>query len=245
MALCRAGVLFKKNFVRKYRSGIIILMKIKDLPKVDRPREKLLKYGTDKLLNQELLAILLGAGIKGVNVVELSKNILKVIDKIGIEKISIENLKNVKGLGEAKSLQIISALEFGRRLLKGKKFELLMSPRDVWEQMSDLREQKKEHFVVFYLDSRSQIIQREIISMGTLNASLVHPREVFEPAIKHNTAQIIVSHNHPSGNAEVSEDDIEVTKRLVQAGKILGIEILDHVVVAKTNFTSFREQNLL
>ena len=220
-------------------------MKIKDLPKVDRPREKLLKYGTDKLLNQELLAILLGAGIKGVNVVELSKNILKVIDKIGIEKISIENLKNVKGLGEAKSLQIISALEFGRRLLKGKKFELLMSPRDVWEQMSDLREQKKEHFVVFYLDSRSQIIQREIISMGTLNASLVHPREVFEPAIKHNTAQIIVSHNHPSGNAEVSEDDIEVTKRLVQAGKILGIEILDHVVVAKTNFTSFREQNLL
>ncbi len=96
-------------------------MKIKDLPKVDRPREKLLKYGTDKLLNQELLAILLGAGIKGVNVVELSKNILKVIDKIGIEKISIENLKDVRGLGEAKSLQIISSLELGRRLLKGKR----------------------------------------------------------------------------------------------------------------------------
>lgn len=220
-------------------------MKIKDLPKVDRPREKLLKYGTNKLLNQELLAILLGAGIKGVNVVELSKNILKVIDKIGIEKISIENLKNVRGLGEAKSLQIISALELGRRLLKGKKSELLMSPRDVWEQMSDLREHKKEHFVVFYLDSRSQIIQREIISMGTLNASLVHPREVFEPAIKHNTAQIIVSHNHPSGNAEVSEDDIEVTKRLVQAGKILGIELLDHVVVSKSGFSSFREQHLI
>ena len=220
-------------------------MKIKDLPKVDRPREKLLKYGTDKLLSHELLAILLGAGIKGVNVIELSKNVLKVVEKIGIEKVTVENLRDVKGLGEAKSLQIISALELGRRLLKGKKSELLMSPRDVWEQMSDLREQKKEHFVVFYLDSRSQIIQREIISIGTLNASLVHPREVFELAIKHNTAQIIVSHNHPSGNAEVSYNDIEVTKRLIQAGKILGIEILDHVVVAKTDFSSFKERNLL
>lgn len=213
-------------------------MKIKDLPKVDMPREKLEKYGTEKMLDHELLAILLGSGIKGLNVLELSKKILSVITKVGVDKISLEDLLQVKGLGKAKASEIISCFELGRRILKGKKTVILLSPKDVWERMEDVRSSKKEHFVVFYLDSRSQEIQREVISIGTLNESLVHPREVFEPAIKNSTASIILSHNHPSGDTEPSEADIEITKKLIHAGKILDINIVDHVIVTSKSFLS-------
>jgi len=220
-------------------------MKIKDLPKVDRPREKLQKYGVEKLSDKELMAIILGAGIKGCNVVELSKKVLNLISKIGIDNITIKNLLDIKGLGQTKASQIISSLELGRRLLKDKKSELIMSPKDVWEKMEDLRDSKKEHFVVFYLDTRNQIIKREIISIGTLNASLIHPREVFEPAIRNNTAQIIIAHNHPSGVTEPSEEDKMVTKRLVDAGKLLGIEVLDHIIVTNTAYSSHKSELLI
>lgn len=220
-------------------------MKIKDLPKVDRPREKLQKYGVEKLSNKELMAIILGAGIKGCNVVELSKKVLNLISKVGIDNITITNLLEIKGLGQTKASQIISSLELGRRLLKDKKSELIMSPKDVWEKMEDLRDSKKEHFVVFYLDTRNQIIKREIISIGTLNASLIHPREVFEPAIRNNTAQIILAHNHPSGITEPSEEDKIVTKRLIEAGKLLGIEVLDHIIVTKMAYISQKSELLI
>jgi DNA repair protein RadC len=213
-------------------------MKIKDLPKVDMPREKLEKYGTEKMLDHELLAILLGSGIKGLNVLELSKKILNLISKVGIENIFLKDLLEIKGLGKAKASEIISCFELGRRILKGKKTVILLSPKDVWERMEDVRNSKKEHFVVFYLDSRSQEIQKEVISIGTLNESLVHPREVFEPAIKNNTASIILAHNHPSGDTEPSEADVEITKKLVHAGKILDINIVDHVIVTNKSFLS-------
>ena len=116
-----------------------------------------------------------------------------------------------------------------------------MSPSDVWQELKDIRNRKKEHFAVFFLDARNQEIQREIISVGTLNANLVHPREVFEPAIAHSAAQIIVAHNHPSGNPEPSDEDRMITTRLADAGKILGIEILDHVVVTEHAFASFKD----
>lgn len=207
-------------------------MKLKLLAKVDLPREKLQKYGVNKLADHELLALLLGSGIKDVNVLQLSKKILQIILKTGIEKISLEDLLKIKGLGQAKASQIIAVLELGRRLLKDKKTSILLSPKDVWGRMEDIRGSKKEHFVVFYLDSRSQEIKREIISVGTLCESLVHPREVFEGAIKNNAASIIVAHNHPSGDLEPSQADIEITKKLIHAGKILDIKIVDHVVVS-------------
>lgn len=218
-------------------------MKIKDLPKIDRPREKLEKYGPEKLSNSELLAILLGAGVKGKNVVELSNSILK---KFGDDLInaSFDELKSTFGLGSAKSCEIVACFELGKRLLKGKETNLILSPEDVFDQLKDIRDHKKEHFVVFYLDTRNQEIQREIISVGTLNANLVHPREVFESAIKNNTAQILVAHNHPSGDPEPSEDDKLITKRLVEAGKILGIEVIDHVIIAKNGFVSLKEKGL-
>ncbi|MEI8343625.1 MAG: DNA repair protein RadC [Candidatus Moraniibacteriota bacterium] len=212
--------------------------KIKDISKIDRPREKLEKYGPEKLTSPELLAILLRTGTKDCNVLELSKKILKKFPDQKLLEANIEDLSEIHGLGKVKASEIIACLEFGKRILKDKKSALILSPKDVWENCKDIRDHKKEHFVVFFLDTRNQEIQREIISVGTLNANLVHPREVFEPAIKHTAAQIIVAHNHPSGNPEPSDDDIAITRRLQEAGKILGIEVLDHVIVTKTSYFS-------
>ncbi len=216
--------------------------KIKDIAKVDRPREILEKYGPEKLSDAQLLAILLRTGTKDCNVIELSKKILKKFPQEKLLSATIEDLREVHGLGKVKASEIIACLEFGRRILKDKKTSILLSSKDVWERMEDIRGSKKEHFVVFYLDTRNQEIQREIISVGTLNANLVHPREVFEPAIKHTAAQIIVAHNHPSGNPEPSDDDLAITKRLVEAGKILGIEVLDHVIVTKKECCSIKNR---
>ena len=219
--------------------------KIKDLPKIERPREKLEKYGPEKLSTSELLAILLRTGSKGINVVDLSKKILNKFPKNSLTKASFEDLKNTFGLGKTKSCEIIACFELGRRMLKDKKSNLVFSPKDVWENLKDIRDNKKEHFVVFYLDSRNQEIQRETISVGILNSNLVHPREVYEPAVKNLAAQIIIAHNHPSGDPEPSEEDIQITKRLTEAGKIMGIEILDHVIVTKDRFSSLKEKNII
>ena len=213
-------------------------MKLKSLPKVDLPREKLEKYGPGKLSDAELLAILLRTGTKDLNVLKLSQKILQKFANEKFINISIGELKTIHGLGLAKACEIVACFELGKRMLKGKKSSILLSPKDVWERMEDIRGSKKEHFVVFYLDSRNQEIQREIISVGTLNESLVHPREVFEGAIKHNAAGIILAHNHPSGDVEPSEADIEITKKLIHAGKILDIKVLNHVIVVEKNWNT-------
>ncbi|MBU4480506.1 DNA repair protein RadC [Patescibacteria group bacterium] len=145
----------------------------------------------------------------------------------------------IKGLGKAKASQILSAIELVKRLQSNETREIL-SPEDIWKLCSDIRDSKKEHFVAFYIDTQNNLIERQIISIGTLNASLVHPREIFEPAVKHSSASIIIAHNHPSGNCEPSQEDMEITKRLTEAGKILGIEILDHIIIAKNQFLSLK-----
>ena len=216
------------------------MVKIKDIPKLDRPREKLEKYGPGKLSDAELLAILLRTGTKDLNVIKLSQKILQKFENQKIIDITIDELKTVHGLGTAKACEIIACFELGKRMLKGKKTSILLSPKDVWKRMDDIRGSKKEHFVVFYLDSRNQEIQREIISVGTLNESLVHPREVFEGAIKNNAASIIIAHNHPSGDIQPSQDDIEITKKLIHAGKILNIMIISHVIVTKDKWEELK-----
>jgi len=218
---------------------------IKDLPKVERPREKLMQYGPEKLSNSELLAILLRSGKKGENVIELANKILKKFSKDELPNLTFNDLKDYSGLGPAKACEIVACFELGKRLLKDKKAEIYLKPKEIWEELKDLRDHKKEHFVIFYLDSRNQEIKREIISVGSLNANLVHPREVFEPAVRHLAAQIILAHNHPSGDPEPSEDDLEITKRLTESGKILGIEVIDHIIVVKNGFLSFKEKNLI
>ncbi|MDA2922465.1 DNA repair protein RadC [Patescibacteria group bacterium AH-259-L07] len=219
--------------------------KIKDLPKIDRPREKLAKYGPEKLSNSELLAILLRTGTKEYNVIELSKRILSKFGSKKLPEVSYAELKKVFGLGSAKACEIVACFELGKRLLKSKKANLYLSSQDVWQELKDIRGKKKEHFVVLYLNTRNQEIEKEIISVGSLNANLVHPREVFEPAVQNLAAQIIIAHNHPSGDPEPSKDDLEITKRLVKAGKILGIEIIDHIIVTKNDFFSFKDKKLI
>lgn len=214
------------------------MSKLKDTPIADRPREKMEKYGPGKLSDAELLAILLRTGTKDLNVLKLAQKVLQKFEKEKFIDITINELKTIHGLGSVKACEIIACFELGRRMLKDKKSSILLSPGDVWVRMEDVRGSKKEHFVVFYLDSRSQEIQREIISVGTLSESLVHPREVFESAIKNNAASIIVAHNHPSGDLKPSQADIEITKKLIQAGKILDIKVIDHVIVSSISFLS-------
>lgn len=224
---------------------IMRVMKMRDVPRIERPREKLAKYGAGRLADAELLAILLGSGTQGTNVVELSKKILRGFGEAKLGDASVKDLEKIRGLGSAKASQIVASLELGRRLLKEKKAALILSPEDVWNELRDIRDHRKEHFVVFYLDTRNQEIKREIISVGTLNASLVHPREVFEPAVRNLAAQIIIAHNHPSDNTDPSEEDIVLTKRLCEAGRILDIEIVDHVIVSKSGYLSFKEKKLI
>ena len=218
---------------------------IKELPEIERPREKLIRYGAEKLSNSELLAILLRSGKKGENVVELANRILKKFGAKNLPNLTFNEFKSYSGLGPAKACEIVACFELGKRLLKNKKSEIYLKPKDVWDELKDIRNNKKEHFVILYLDSRRQEIKRDIISIGSLNANLVHPREVFEPAVRNLAAQIILSHNHPSGDPEPSENDLEITKRLVEAGKILGIEVVDHIIVTKSDFFSFKEEKII
>lgn len=220
-------------------------MSIKNLHKIERPRERLQKYGAEKLADYELLAILLRTGPRGTDVLKLSKKILRQFPGNKLAQSSIEDLSKIRGVGPAKACEIISSFELGRRMLKDKQWALILSPREIWDECKDIRESKKEHFVVFFLDTQNQAVKREVVSVGTLNASLIHPREVFEPAVQNVVANIIIAHNHPSSSLEPSEEDIQVTKRLADAGRIMGIEILDHVIVTKTGYTSFKEKGLL
>ena len=220
---------------------------IKELPEFERPREKLTKKGAKALKKEELLAILLRTGLKGKNALEIANDILV---KYGDKKLlgaSYEELRNIHGVGPTKAVQILAAIELGSRLFKEKseKEVYINSSEDAIKELAHIKENKKENFVVLYLDARNKLIYKETVSIGSLNANLVHPREVFEPAVRYLAAQIVLAHNHPSGDPEPSEDDLEITKRLVESGKILGIEVIDHIIITKTGFISFKEKNLI
>ncbi|MDP3996095.1 MAG: DNA repair protein RadC [bacterium] len=222
-------------------------MKLKDLPDFDRPREKLINKGPQALKKEELLAILLRTGVKGKNVLEVANDILKKYGNKKLLDASYEELRNMHGVGSTKAVHILAALELGKRLYKEKqeKEVYINSPEDVVKEVEHIRENKKENFVALYLDARNRLIHKETISIGTLNASLVHPREVFEPAILHHAVSIIVAHNHPSGNPEPSKDDREITDRLKKAGELLGISLEDHIITARNDIFSFRDKNIL
>ena len=223
------------------------MAKIKDIPRPDRPREKLIKKGPKALKKEELLAIILRTGLKGKNAIQVANDILI---KYGNKKFllaSYQELRNIKGVGPTKAAQILAAIELGSRLFKEKPEQeiYIHSPEDTIKIISNIKNNKKENFVALYLDARNKLIHQETISIGSLNASIVHPREVFEPAIQYLAAQIILAHNHPSGDPEPSTEDLAITKRLVESGKILGIEITDHIIVAKNGFISFKAKRLL
>lgn len=212
-------------------------MRIKDAPKYERPREKMSRYGVGKLSDEELLAIVLGSGVQGVNVVQLARKIVKKVQHVGADAITLDNLADIKGLGPVKAGKVLAALEFGRRQ-HAQRDDVVLTPEKVFELCADIRDSRKEHFLAFYCNSRGVLIEREVISIGTLDASLVHPREVFEPALRHGAASVIVAHNHPSDDTSPSADDAEITRQLRHAGKLLGIDLADHVVVSKSGWAS-------
>ena len=222
-------------------------MKIKDMPKIERPREKLIAKGAENLKDSELLAILLRTGTTGKNVIEIASHILSKYSKKRLLQMTYVDLSKISGIDSAKATTLLAAFELSKRALEVNDTNLpvISDAKDAVAQLSDMRDLKKEHFVVLYLNAKNQLVYKETISMGTLNANLVHPREVFEPALKYSAAQIIVAHNHPSGDPKPSEDDLEVTKRLTEAGKMMGIEVMDHVIVSKNSYFSFKEEKIL
>lgn len=211
----------------------------------EKPREKLSRLGAEALKSEELLAIMLGTGYRGKNVFRLAKDILDRYPAGEFVKMTFRDLSKIKGIGPSKAAAIKASFELSKRCSDGANYPSLSKPSDVLPIVSDLRAKKKENFVVFYLNGRNQVIERECVSVGTLNASLVHPREVFEPAVRHVAAGLILVHNHPSGDCTPSEDDVEVTKRLDDAGRLMGIEILDHIIVGGDSYLSFKEKGLL
>ncbi|MDI6714152.1 MAG: DNA repair protein RadC [Thermodesulfovibrio sp.] len=219
------------------------MKKIKSIPKFDRPREKMEQKGAKALSNLELLAVLLGSGIKDKDVFEVAKDILKLAQE-DFNNITLEKLKNIEGVGLAKACQIMAAIEFSKRFLIKDGIKI-RNADDVIRLTEELRDKKQEYFLSFTLDGASNLIQKRIIFIGTLNHSIVHPREVFADAISDRAAGIIFVHNHPSGDTTPSKQDIEITKRLIEAGKIVGIEVVDHVIVSRNGYFSFQAEGIL
>jgi len=222
---------------------------VRDIPQNERPRERMLQFGAQSLSNADLLAILLRTGSTNESVFHLAHKILAELQSLqNLYETTIEELTKIKGIGPAKAIQIKAAIELGKRIAKQSSEEKVTvhSPQDVANYlMEDMRVLKQEHFLVLLLDTKNQIVSKETISIGTLNASLVHPREVYKPAIKKSVSAIIIAHNHPSGDPTPSQEDIEVTKRLMKAGEILGIDLLDHVIIGDFRYYSLKDKELI
>ena len=217
--------------------------KIKDIPKIDRPRERFLQKGADALSKSDLLAILLGSGIKGKNVRQLSENIIKKFGKKFLN-ITVTDLLEISGIGPAKALQIVSAISLVKRFYADEKTneKIIKNSQDVLSHTYDLRDKKKEHLVCLYLNARNSLLKKEIISVGLLDKALLHPREIFYPATELNSASLILIHNHPSGDSSPSEKDNQIVEKIVQAGEIMGIPVIDFIIVSENNHYSFYEK---
>lgn len=218
-----------------------------DLPRVERPREKLVAKGPQALKDAELLAIVLGAGYKGLSVLKISERLLKQYPLHRLLNLPVEKLNSLKGLGPAKACSLKASYELARRALAvdADILPTIRSPKDVANAVSNIRKNRKENFIAMCLNARNQIIRKETISIGSLNASIVHPREVFQPAVTESAASVVLVHNHPSGDVRPSDDDIQLTRRLVKAGEIMGIEVLDHVIVSEKGYLSMKEKGFV
>ena len=213
-------------------------MSIKDLPAHERPREKLIAHGVENLTDRELLAVLLRTGRAGKSALDIADTLLKKFTKAKVFDATYADLTGVSGIDAGKACTILAACEFTKRALNAHKTgrPIITTTEDVLAQIHDIRTHKKEHFVALYLNARNELIHRENISVGTVNASIVHPRDVFAPALEHNATAVIVAHNHPSGDPTPSPEDREVTRRLKEAGNNLGIRLLQHVVVSADGY---------
>lgn len=210
---------------------------------IDKPREKLEKKGVSALTNQELIMLILGSGIKGRNVTQQSADILKILDIDG-GIVSVERLKSVSGIGTAKAGQIMASFELAKRYLI-KQSKKIQNVDDILKLVEDIRDKKQEHFISLTLSGASLLIEKRVVFKGTVDNSLVHPREVFADALIDRAAGIVFVHNHPADDPEPSKADIEITKQLCEAGKLLGINVIDHIIVTQDNYFSFESAGLL
>jgi len=221
-------------------------MKIKEMLLDSRPRERLVKFGVSNLSDSELLAIILQQGTRDENVIDMSS---RLISRYGLDKLSecsLRELQEIKGIGFAKACQILSLFEFNKRHSLAKKSNgKIICAEDVFNLYHDrLKDLKQEHFIVLLMNTKNHIIGEETISKGTVDSSIIHPREVFKPAIKNSASRIILVHNHPSGDPKPSEEDLRITNNLERSGGVIGISIIDHVIVGNNRWWSLKEEKL-
>ncbi len=216
---------------------------IRSIPEQDRPREKLLRKGAASLSDQELLAILLGKGTPGMDVLQLAKLLVKVIDEKGLD-VQTQDLQKFAGVGDAKSALIIAALEFARRRIKPEGAKII-TPADLLPHIRHYADRKQEHFLCASINGANEILNIRVVSIGLIDRTPVHPREVFADALTDRASAIIVAHNHPSGSLEPSNADIGITSQLKEAGTIIGVPLLDHIIFNRTAYFSFLESGCL
>jgi len=230
-------------------SELLYSVTIKELPADERPRERLEQYGPDPLSTAELVAILLNSGYRNVSALQLALHLLqKYSGLVGLARAELDALKAEKGVGLAKAARLAAAIELGRRLASSgiQDRPLVTSPEQAADVvMQRYGDREREHFGLLALDTKNRVIKEVVVSIGTLNGSMAHPREIFRPAILANAAAVILFHNHPSGDPTPSQNDISVTRRLMEAGRMMGVEVLDHVVVARNRFVSIKRQKLV
>ncbi len=224
---------------------------IKELPQEERPREKMLTKGAQALSNAELLAILLRTGTRNDSVLRVAERLLKKYEEPGIgalANLAPQELSKISGIGPVKSVTIVAALELGKRLhsLSSTDKPVIRAPEDAANLlMARLRYEQKEHFMILLLSTKNHVLATPTISIGSLNASIVHPRELFREAIVHCAAAVILVHNHPSGDPSPSQEDILITKKMIDAGKILEIHVLDHVIIGDNKYVSLKEKGII
>ena len=213
------------------------------------PRERLVKVGVDNLTIQELLAILLRTGTKQRTVMQLSDEVMANFHTLfDLKQASLEELQEITGIGIVKAIELQAAIEFGQRIVRANQTKLgqVVSSHALGEELIiEMKDWRQEHLVVIFLNTKNEMIKKEVIFKGTLNQSIAHPREIYREAVKCAAARFILVHNHPSGNPDVSQQDIEFTKRMVECGKVMGIEVLDHLVIGDSSYISMREEGII
>lgn len=217
-----------------------------EAPTASFPREKYYTKGGNNLTNSELLALLLGTGTKNQNVLSLSDKLIKQIPLDKLASVGIKDLTSFPGVGRTKALRILAAIELGERVFAPKHLNkvIVTCTKDIILELKEYAGKKQEYLVVLYINARNELLQKEIIGIGSLNSLVITPKEVFSPALHVPCASIIVAHNHPSGDPEPSDDDIKFTQRIHEAGEVLGIKLLDHIILARSSYYSFRENRV-
>jgi DNA repair protein RadC len=217
-------------------------MLIRDIPNNERPRERLIKYGVDKLSNEELLSIILSSGVRNKSCKELSLDIISEFDSINnLKNLNIKSLSNIKGIGVSKASIILASIEFGRRVYSDNNIDIkLNSSEDIYNYIkNDLIDKKQEYFYALYLDNKNKLIDKKLLFIGTVNRSIVHPREIFKYAYLYSASSIVIVHNHPSGDVTPSKEDKILTDSIIELGNINKIPVIDHIIVGKDRYYSF------